>query len=226
MAQRYKDMIFDNRTTTRHDYRSINIKPCNPTTYKPKERYTRPQPHTLKDMHSLTDYKCPCVPFTLYHKPKEILQTNPRNIQEIHETLEDHEREEVQRTRPRVCLSPAIALDDVEESARHMIVTDMYTTSAMQATKESVMKTLAATNANKAPLSNVYAPPKMITLPHLLKLPYVSPEWRMDSMSFDARQLRTDFDRTEAFWLDHNSTCGECKDTAARKARQNLLTPC
>lgn len=132
----YESLIFDSETTYKDNFRVWELKPDVKTTYKEKKLALRPCPVPLKDLHALTAWRDPNVPFDLYHRPKEIIRTDPRVIQKSY-----------------------VALEPVKE-------------------------------------------------------PYVSPEWRMDSMRWDKRQLRTYTEPTKKFWLSRGlSHCPEYKAT-------------
>ncbi|CAG9784664.1 unnamed protein product [Diatraea saccharalis] len=79
---RYENMLFNYETTTRTDFRDGEIEPLIKTVYKGKQSCLRIRPKPLKDLHALTDWRVPNVPFNLMHKPKDIVQTNPRQPQE------------------------------------------------------------------------------------------------------------------------------------------------
>lgn len=82
---RYETMLFNEGTTVKEDYRFGDIKePGPPTVYKPKKPCLRIRPPPLKDIHALTEWntRCQYVPFYLYHRPKDIIQTNPRQVQQ------------------------------------------------------------------------------------------------------------------------------------------------
>uniref|UniRef100_A0A2H1V7N2 SFRICE_006329 n=1 Tax=Spodoptera frugiperda TaxID=7108 RepID=A0A2H1V7N2_SPOFR len=67
---------------------------------------------------------------------------------------------------------------------------------------EDALKGMTANKSVKAPLPGVYSKcnPVRNELPPLLP-PYVSPEWRRDSVYWDNKQLRTYADPTKHFWL-------------------------
>lgn len=79
--RRYESMLFNYETTGRTDFRDGRIRPIIRTEYKPKSTCLRVRPPPLKDIEALTDWYDPNVPFDLLHKPKEIVQTNPWEVQ-------------------------------------------------------------------------------------------------------------------------------------------------
>ncbi|XP_063839148.1 uncharacterized protein LOC135088187 [Ostrinia nubilalis] len=216
--RRYESMLFNYETTGRTDFRDGRIKPIITTEYKPKSTCLRVRPPPLKDIHALTDWRVPNVPFNLMHKPKDVVRTNPRVVQEPFHEPEDEIREEVQRTRPRLVMTPAVSLDDIEPVTRKMLVEDVYVTSVMQMMRESGV---SEGSSLRAPLPKLPAPANPITLPKLLPQ-YVSPEWRMDSAAWDNRQLRTYCDPTKEFWLAFQSKCDVCDETAEREAQRKM----
>ncbi|RVE50321.1 hypothetical protein evm_004987 [Chilo suppressalis] len=216
--EHYETMLFNNETTARTDFRGGAIKPIVRTVYKENPPCLRPRPPPLKDTHALTDWRIPNVPFNLMHKPKEIVQTNPRQIQEPHGVIVDDLQKEIQMTRPRLFLTPAVPLDDAGESDRDTLIRDIYTTSSAKIARDS---NISATNNVRAPLSPVLAPANPITL-EKLQACYVSPEWRMDSVSWDSRQLRADCNPTRDFWLARTPKCKICKETSERESNQKL----
>ncbi|XP_028165670.1 uncharacterized protein LOC114356614 [Ostrinia furnacalis] len=239
--RRYESMLFNYETTGRTDFRDGRIKPIITTEYKPKSTCLRVRPPPLKDIHALTDWRVPNVPFNLMHKPKDVVRTNPRVVQEpyvktpldtaktyilcllrewfyFQHEPEDEIREEVQRTRPRLVMTPAVSLDDIEPVTRKMLVEDIYVTSVMQMMRESGV---SEGSSLRAPLPKLPAPANPITLPKLMPQ-YVSPEWRMDSAAWDNRQLRTYCDPTKEFWLAFQSKCDVCDETAEREAQRKM----
>lgn len=80
----FESMLFDFGTTVRIDYRDGKI--LSPITIKPKEKPVcfRVRPPPLKGIHTLTQWKGEPLPFSFFIKPKEILRTNPRDIQQAY----------------------------------------------------------------------------------------------------------------------------------------------
>ncbi|CAH2234694.1 jg4681, partial [Pararge aegeria aegeria] len=109
-------------------------------------------------------------------------------------------REKVQKTRPRLVMTPAVSMDDIDEPAtRRILCGETYCSAASRAMRETAALRPARANV-KAPLPGLPAPANPITLPKL-QPPFVSPEWRMETASWDARQLRAHCDHTKSFWL-------------------------
>ncbi|CAH1645159.1 unnamed protein product [Spodoptera littoralis] len=180
---------------------------------KPRER---PPFVPLKDLESLTPWKDHNVPFTLYHKPKEILQTNPRNMQERFDRFVDEERATVQKTRPKVLMTPAYHLDSIPEPDREVVINSMYKSETAYSLEDALKRTKADNKSVKSPLPGVYSKcnPVKNELEPLLP-PYVSPEWRRDSVFWDNKQLRTHADATKHFWLSREPpNCLACNATA------------
>ncbi|KAL0848873.1 hypothetical protein ABMA28_013280 [Loxostege sticticalis] len=215
--RRYESMLFNYETTGRTDFRDGRIRPIIKTEYKPKSTCLRVRPPPLKDIEALTDWYDPNVPFDLLHKPKEIVQTNPWEVQKPYKEPEDLMREEVQATRPRVVMTPAVSLDDIEPVARKILVDDLYTTTVMKMMRESGVN---PGTSLRAPLPDRPAPANPITLPKLGP-PYVSPEWRMESAAWDNQQIRTYCDPTQEFWLAFK--CDKCDETAEREAQRKMM---
>lgn len=78
---RFESMLFNHETSNRTDYRDGEIKPIITTQYKGKGTCLRIMPPPLKDIGALTDWHVPNVPFDLFGKRKDILRTNPNEIQ-------------------------------------------------------------------------------------------------------------------------------------------------
>ncbi|XP_045765343.1 uncharacterized protein LOC123867378 [Maniola jurtina] len=213
----FEDMLFNYETSYRTYHRNGEIKPIIKTVFKAKPSCYRIRPPPLKDIHTLVDWKDARVPpFTLLHKPKDIVQTNPRDVQQPYEKPIDVDLEHAKNTRPRVFITPALSLDDAPPEKRKLLVDEMYTTTARRSSA------LAATAPSvKAPLPASPAPANLFTLPKLVP-PYVSPEWRIESAAWDARQLRACCDATREFHLARPLRCDACKFTAAREAQMKL----
>lgn len=77
-------MLFDHKTSYRTDYRGFEITNVIRTVFKPKPVKPRPLPEPLKDIQALFPLRDPSVPFDMFHKPKEIVKTNPRIMQDKH----------------------------------------------------------------------------------------------------------------------------------------------
>ncbi|XP_063617926.1 uncharacterized protein LOC134790872 [Cydia splendana] len=217
-TRRYESMLFNYGTVQRTDYRENEIKPPVPTVYKEKVPKPRPEFKGIKDLQTMSE-RLP-IPFDLFIKPKEILRSDPRIVQKTFLKPEDLEREEAQRTRPRLVMTPAVSMDDIDnKQVRDLLVNDIYKSTVRIATEEGVA--LAKYKTVRAPLPGLPAPANPITIPKL-HVQYVSPEWRMDSVSWDSRQLRAYCDPTETFWLGRTPKCRVCDDTAARTAQQKM----
>ncbi|XP_059061814.1 uncharacterized protein LOC131854697 isoform X1 [Achroia grisella] len=212
-------MLFNYETTMRTDFRYGEITPLTTTKYKEKPSCVRIRPKPLKDIHTLVDWKVPNVPFELMTGRKEVVRTNPREKQVPYKTLPDLEFEDVKRSRPRLVMTPAASVDDADDVTRKRLLDDVYLTSTMKAQREVVSNT--SYNCVRAPLPTSPANANPITI-QKWSPPYVSPEWRMDSVTWDRRQLRTYCNPDKEFWLTRTPQCQECKDTAVREQRRKI----
>ncbi|XP_047987034.1 uncharacterized protein LOC125226900 [Leguminivora glycinivorella] len=216
--RRYESMLFNYGTVQRTDYRENEIKAPVPTLYREKPPKRRAEFKGIKDTQTMSE-RLP-IPFDLFIKPKDVVKTNPRIPQKPFVKPEDLGREEAQRTRPRLVMTPAVSMDDIDsKQVRDLLIKDIYKSTVRIATEEGVALTNYKTV--RAPLPDLPAPANPITLPKL-NAQYVSPEWRMDSVSWDNRQLRTYCDATQKFWLERTPKCSVCDDTAARTAQQKM----
>ncbi|KAI8427468.1 hypothetical protein MSG28_002001 [Choristoneura fumiferana] len=216
-AKRLEPILFDYHTTQRTDYRDGDISAPIRTVFKEKLGRERPKHIPLKNIHTLVDWAVPNVPFNLFFKPKDVVRTNPYHVQETFLHPEDEGRELAQKTRPRLVMTPAVSMDDVEKHARDMMVKDIYLSTARKSMDEAV---LPAKNV-RAPFPGPYAPANPITLQKLQPWP-VSPEWRMDSVTWDLRQLRAYCEPSKEFWLKRTPKCTVCDATAARVAQKKM----
>ncbi|KAM3962812.1 uncharacterized protein ACR2FA_003196 [Aphomia sociella] len=219
-VKQIESMLFNYETTVRTDFRDGDITPLIKTEYKEKPICLRVRPRPLKDIHTLVDWRVPNVPFDLMLRPKDIVRTNPREVQKPYERPADVEFEKVKRTRPRLVMTPAVSIDDVDDDTRRLLLEDMYTTSTMKSMQNVIAAHFADKNL-RSPLPDYPANANPIVLQKLLP-PYVSPEWRMDSVSWDSRQLRTNCNPSREFWLARTHKCQECEDTTNREKRRRM----
>ncbi|XP_026745544.1 uncharacterized protein LOC113506903 isoform X2 [Trichoplusia ni] len=217
---RMERMLFDRGTTYRNDYHGFELKPPVFTVYKEKPTCLTARPPPLKDVHTLSSWKDQAIPFNLLHKPRPIIDTDPREPQLIAKKTEDAGKENAIKTRPRLVMTPAVSMDDIENPrAREILCNEMYTSTITRATREAA----ASCDKIKAPFLGHPSPSNPITLPKL-NPPYVSPEWRMETVSWDKRQLRTYCDPTKEFWLARGSPeCRPCIDTAKIMAHRKRI---
>ncbi|XP_053612616.1 uncharacterized protein LOC128676420 isoform X2 [Plodia interpunctella] len=106
------------------------------------------------------------------------------------------EREEAKRTRPRVIMTPGVIIDDTDEKTYNLLVKDKYMSTAMKdyhAHPEIGCPVVS-------PLVPVPAPPLPIKIKKYNPYYLVSPEWRMDSVTWDTRQDRSCCHPTKEFW--------------------------
>ncbi|XP_059061815.1 uncharacterized protein LOC131854697 isoform X2 [Achroia grisella] len=156
---------------------------------------------------------------TKYKEKPSCVRIRPKPLKDIH-TLVDWKvpnvpfelmtgRKEVVRTNPR----------EKQVPTRKRLLDDVYLTSTMKAQREVVSNT--SYNCVRAPLPTSPANANPITI-QKWSPPYVSPEWRMDSVTWDRRQLRTYCNPDKEFWLTRTPQCQECKDTAVREQRRKI----
>ncbi|XP_059061837.1 uncharacterized protein LOC131854713 isoform X2 [Achroia grisella] len=191
-----ESMLFDDGSTYRTCYKLPVIKESAPTTYHAKVTPELPRWPPLKDVQTMSDWKATPVPFHLLHKPRDMSTTDMGNVEKVFEKPKDLGREHAQKTRPRLVMTPAVSMDDVDDArAREILCTDMYTTATSKAWRDTV------TDYIQLP---AYRPP------------YVPLEWRMESVTWDKKQLRSYCDPTREFWLAKGpSKCRPCDESAA-----------
>ncbi|XP_063359112.1 uncharacterized protein LOC134648520 [Cydia amplana] len=217
-TRHYESMLFNYGTVQRTDYREHEIKPPVPTLFKEKPQKYKVECKGIKDTQTMCE-RLP-IPFDLFIRPKEIIRSDPRVVQKTFLKPEDLGREEAQRTRPRLVMTPAVSMDDIaNKQVRDLLIKDIYKSTVRVATEEGVSLTNYKTV--RAPFPGLPAPANPIALPKL-NAQYVSPEWRMDSVSWDNRQLRAYCDPTKKFWLERTPKCSVCDATAARTAQQKM----
>ncbi|XP_050362229.1 uncharacterized protein LOC126781332 [Nymphalis io] len=203
MYSRYDNLLFNYETTYRTDFRDGEIKKTFETVYKTQPKCFRIRPPPLKYIHTLSEWKQPGIPIELYNKPKETVRTNPHQIQEYYEKPPDVGWENAVKTRPRLVMTPAISMDDIASpEKRKLLIKDVYASSAHRSMREGIPKSSGVSVL--APLSGTLAPANPITFQNL-QAPFVSPEWRMDSVSWDGRQLRSHCDPDKEFYLPRSS---------------------
>ncbi|XP_075991917.1 uncharacterized protein LOC142987204 [Anticarsia gemmatalis] len=224
-TQRMEAMLFDYGTTNRTDYRFGEIKAPVFTVYKEKATCTRIYPPPLKDIHTLCNWKGGGIPFNLLHKPRPIIDTDPTKVQQPYFEPPDDGKEHAIKTRPRLVMTPSVSMDDIEDpKARTVLINDMYTSDMARAMREAVRPYFKVV----APLPDHPANANPIKLPKLTAQ-YVSPEWRMESCSWDQKQLRSYSDTTRDFWLRQElvpcRACNESKIITAQRKKQCELAP-
>ncbi|XP_072936565.1 uncharacterized protein [Epargyreus clarus] len=220
---RYDLMLFNYETTMKTDFRDGAIMDIKKTLYKEKPKCLRIRPPPLKDIHTMTDWKTPYLPIDFLLKPKEVVRTDPRKVQVRYEKLEDLDKEQVRATRPRLVMVPAISMDDIEEQhKRELLIKEAYTTSAKNAMVLGIASEHKQAAQVKAPLTDKLSPVNPIAI-EKWQFPYISPEWRMDSVSWDSRQLRGYCDPKRDFYLGLNTQCKVCNNTAAREYNMKML---
>ncbi|XP_013200381.1 uncharacterized protein LOC106142967 [Amyelois transitella] len=214
---RMESMLFSYETTNRTDYRPYELRASEVTRYVEKPKKKRP-PYvkSVKGIQTMTPWQCD-VPFYLLHKPKEIIRTNPYEIQRRFEKPKDTDREVVQKSRPRLVMTPSVSMDDIEDpEARQILCDDMYTSTATAGMREAVKPYYKV----EAPFPGLPAKANPVVLPKYSP-PVVPPEWRMDSVSWDSRQLRCFCDPTKEFWLSYPLfKCRACEESAIVEAHR------
>ncbi|GBP32121.1 hypothetical protein EVAR_80887_1 [Eumeta japonica] len=78
---RYQSLFFDHKSTQRTDYQLLPLTPPTPTLYQHKSHKLRPPYPGLKNQHTFDVYDG-LIPFSLLHKPKDIVRTNPLDCQQ------------------------------------------------------------------------------------------------------------------------------------------------
>ncbi|XP_026745546.1 uncharacterized protein LOC113506903 isoform X4 [Trichoplusia ni] len=215
-------MLFNYETTYRTDFRDGKLESSVKTIFIPKVKKPRNEPIPLKDIQALFPLRDPHVPFNLFHQPTPIIRTTPLVMQKRYEKPVDDMRLEVQKTRPKVVMAPALSMDQVEEPTRQTIVDFVYKSTVRKALDEAV-ELIHKEKKLRAPLVDKYAPARPVTI-RSSKLPYVSPEWRMPSASWDKKQIRTYTQPTRTFWLSRElERCVPCEQTAAVLAHRKLI---
>ncbi|KAL0894446.1 hypothetical protein ABMA27_013046 [Loxostege sticticalis] len=144
------------------------------------------------------------------------------NLCGIQEASKDEEREQAQKTRPRLVMTPAVSMDDIDDpQARLILCQDMYISDMAKGLKEAVGAIKPYKNV-QAPFAKHPAPANPITLRKLQPY-YVSPEWRMETVQWDNRQLRAYCDGTKEFWLKFPlPKCKACDETAVVTAHRAM----
>ncbi|RVE50322.1 hypothetical protein evm_004988 [Chilo suppressalis] len=128
---RYERMLFEYGTTNLTDYRKPDFEPPTPTKYVEKPRCTAIRPPPLKDIHTLSNWKGQPIPFDVLHQPRPIISTNPWHVQKEYSSPGDPGHEEAIKSRPRLVMTPAVSMDDIQDlRAREILTRDMYTSDA------------------------------------------------------------------------------------------------
>ncbi|XP_013133565.1 PREDICTED: uncharacterized protein LOC106099543 [Papilio polytes] len=205
LKDKANSLTFDYLTTSRTDYQVYDLK-ATPKTVLKENKQTKPvnvekkREPRIKYTQTLKEWQS--VPFDLLIGPKPILQTNPHHIQPPFKKPPDSREDEVRRTRPRLIISPAVVVDDVEDKiTRNILMESTYTSESRKAFQ------FARDHPEvKAPLSEKYAPPRVVELPKLAP-PAIAPEWRMDSMKWERKQLRSHCEPTMHFWTKRRQYC-------------------
>nr|XP_034833508.1 uncharacterized protein LOC117990129 [Maniola hyperantus] len=220
---RIESMLFQYETTYQTDYRHGEIREYPKTVFKIKPKPV--QEHTsayrnVNNLHTMTEWKGDVPSFSLTHAPKEIVRTNPHALMKQFKKEDDLEREMAQKTRPRLVMAPAVSIDDIADpTARSILCTDMYTSETRRGMREAVA---ALPPQVKAPLPELPTPANSMNLPKL-QPPYVSPEWRMETISWDNKQLRAHCDPTREFWLAREPMmCRICDESALVDAYRKI----
>ncbi|KAL4719847.1 hypothetical protein ACJJTC_019267 [Scirpophaga incertulas] len=198
---KFENMLSESPTTYAAGfYRPPIVGPVSKAQHKPRPALPKLAPHLLKDTHTLTEWKSQGTPFHLLHRPRPIIGTHPRAIQKKFEklTVSEEEHNRVLKSRPRLVMPPAVSMDDIaDKHARELLCRDMYTSDATHHQRQAMTNILS--HSVRAPLPQHPAHANPVSLPKLHP-PYVPPEWRMESVRWDQKQLRAHCDPTEEFW--------------------------
>ncbi|KOB68263.1 Uncharacterized protein OBRU01_18582 [Operophtera brumata] len=127
--KRFESMLFDHVTTAKTDYQYSKINPHKATQYQGKGSCLRVRPRPLKDINTMTDWLVPNIPFDIFGKPKDVVRTNPNEVQKCFTILPDHERKKIQETRPRLVITPAVSQDNMADGPRKFLLDNVYKTS-------------------------------------------------------------------------------------------------
>ncbi|KPJ13220.1 hypothetical protein RR48_06718 [Papilio machaon] len=199
MTTRLKDldsMINNYRTTMTNDYRDNAIEPVIKTVYQEKKPFIREKWKYVKYIHTMRDWDGERAPFDFTIPRKDIIRTNPHHIQPVYGKPKDLDLENVRKTRPRLVMTPAVSMDDLEDQdKRNLLMNSSYTTRMT-----TDYKPVTDVSNVVAPLLGKYSPASPLTIAKY-KQPYVSPEWRMETTSWDQRQIRDYCDANKVFWL-------------------------
>ncbi|XP_021205690.1 uncharacterized protein LOC101737591 isoform X4 [Bombyx mori] len=211
---RIESLLFDYKTSSLRDYNNGQILPITATKYIDKEVCLRIPPAPLKYIHTLSHWKPDGrVSVDLFVRPKDVVRTNPRDVQQRYERPKDIEHKNILKSRPRLVMTPAVCMDDIQLEKREKFIEDFYSTT------KNVTMSVPPSNNIKASFPGTPAPANPITIPNI-RAPYVSPEWRMESVSWDGRQLRAFAEPNKEFWLAKTPQCQVCDETAARLANK------
>ncbi|KPI98537.1 hypothetical protein RR46_03689 [Papilio xuthus] len=189
-------MINDYKTTMANDYRESAIKPFIKTVYQEKKPFIREKWKYVKYIHTMREWDGERAPFDFTIPRKAILRTNPHHIQPAYGKPKDLELESVRKTRPRLVMTPAISMDDIEDQDKWNLLMNSSYTTRMTIDYEPVTEVSNVV----APLLGKYSPAAPLTISKY-KPPFVSPEWRMETTSWDQRQIRDYCDANKVFWL-------------------------
>ncbi|CAG9784665.1 unnamed protein product [Diatraea saccharalis] len=152
---RYERMLFDYETTNLTDYRKPDFELPISTKYKEKPRCLAIRPPPVKDVHTLSEWKGQPIPFDLLHQPRPIVGTNPWHVQKKHSAPGDPGLAHAIKTRPRLVMTPAVSMDDIEDPrTREILCRDMYTSDATHSQREAVAEFVNV----QAPFPNHPAP--------------------------------------------------------------------
>ncbi|XP_047507372.1 uncharacterized protein LOC125051210 [Pieris napi] len=213
----YDNMLFNYETTNRTYFQPEIINYYPPTLYQEKVSRPRPAYKPLKNIHTLTEFKKHDLPTELFANQKQIIRKDAHKVHSagIENPVEEG-KNHVQATRPRLVMPPALSLDDIKDSSiRELLIKDIYQSSV------NVMQTdvSTATGGCRAPLDGKYSPANPMAFAKL-QMPVVPPEWRMDSVTWDNRQVRGHCNPDKSFYLSQPLRCEVCISTSERKAQK------
>lgn len=221
------EKIIPYRTTYQVDYQKYAE--YKQTIYKyENDRHEKTQkltpPPTLTNHETFAPWKNnKNVPFDLLLKPKEIVNTHPKNpLVEVKSLLKE-QTEEIIKTRPRVYMAPACCLDDVPNAdMRKLLIEQTYSTEWRKAEKEATenFKPVEPHIAEIGEKDNVQ-----------LEIDLYKPlgkKFRIQGKQWDEDQHRSYCDPTKEFWLIKNPpvVCGACvnplKNIVNKDTKQNI----
>lgn len=132
--------------------------------------------------------------------PKMNLIQNKDEIQEKHARMTEEERLEAIRTRPRVVISPAVHLDDIDDNeVRNLITANTYESHWTRAARETANAHFKFKNTY--PICTELGRNTLHFTPNLQ--PVIHYNFRRKARSWDKAQAKEVVDPTAKFWLNN-----------------------
>ncbi|KAJ8916162.1 hypothetical protein NQ315_016301 [Exocentrus adspersus] len=209
--------IFCFPTTYQNDYRPYctHKKDIRKRLSERSEPPKKPNPLAgIDDHESFTTWKPGVhIPFDLLLQPKPIIGTDPYKSFQKLAPIPNNKKEEAMQTRPRVYMTPAASLDDVDDlEMRELLCNYMYTTEWKAAEKEAV-------GSVKNHKTKISSKKREITTSDPVKLQVdlykpIEESFQQRGKTWDDPQLRALTDPTTDFWVhkDPPVLCGACVD--------------